>query len=324
MILVTGGAGLIGAELIQQLLADGNRVRAIYNRTQLNIQHENLEQVHCDILDVIALEHAFENIVKLYHCAGLVSFIPADESRLYKVNVEGTANIVNAAVNAGVKKMVHVSSVSAMGRIRQEEEIHEGMYWTAKTSNSIYGHSKYLGEMEVWRGVAEGLEAVVVNPVIVLGPGNWNDGSTKIFKSAYEEFPWYTEGVSGFVDVRDVASVMLQLMESNVSGERFIISSGNHAFRDVYNNIANGFNKKPPHKKVTPFISKLVVMFGKMKQVFNGKPPLITKETAATAMAKVYFNNKKLLEFLPGFTYRPLTDTVDYTCKIFQQKLNMQ
>jgi nucleoside-diphosphate-sugar epimerase len=324
MILVTGGAGLIGTELIQQLLSGGNSVRAIFNKTPLNIHHENLEQVPCDILDVIALEQVFENVEKLYHCAGLVSFIPADEGRLYKINVDGTANIVNAAVNAGVKKMVHVSSVSAMGRIRPGEEIHEGMYWTAKTSNSIYGHSKYLGEMEVWRGIAEGLEAVIVNPVTVLGPGNWNDGSSKIFKSAYEEMPWYTEGINGFVDVRDVASVMLQLMESNVSGERFIISSGNHAFRDVYNHIASGFNKKPPHKKVTPFISKLIVIMGKINHVFNDKSPLITKETAATAMAKVYFNNKKLFSFLPGFTYRPITDTVKYTCNIFQQKLNKQ
>lgn len=323
MILVTGGAGLLGAELIKQLLAEGKKVRAIYNRTNLNIEHENLQQVQVDILDVFALEDVFENIDVLYHCAGLVSFIPADEKQVFKINVEGTANVVNAALNAGVKKMLHVSSVAAMGRIRPDEEIHEGMYWTSKTSNSIYGHSKYLGEMEVWRGIAEGLDAVIINPVIILGPGNWDDGSSKIFKSAYQQFPWYTEGVSGFVDVRDVANVMIRLMESNITSERFIISAGNFPFREVYNKIAKSFGKKQPHKKVTAFLSKLVVASGKVKQMFSGKPPLITSETAATAMAKVYFNNKKLFNFLPGFSYKSLDDTITYSCNIFQQKLNM-
>ncbi|MEO6405267.1 MAG: NAD-dependent epimerase/dehydratase family protein [Ferruginibacter sp.] len=324
MIIVTGAAGLVGNTLTRQLLEQGKKVRALINKTPLEIQHANLEQVYCDILDVIALENAFENADQLYHCAGLVSFLPADEHKLYKLNVEGTANVVNAAVTAGIKKMVHVSSVSAMGRIRQDEEIHEEMQWTKKTSNSTYGHSKYLGEMEVWRGLAEGLDAVIVNPVIILGPGNWNEGSTKIFKSVFEEFPWYTEGVSGFVDVRDVSDAMIQLMESDISAERFIISGGNHAFRQVFNTIAMSFGKKLPHKKATPFISRFVVIVEKIKEIFSGKPPMITKETAATAMAKVYFNNKKLFKFLPAFQYHSLSDTIDYSCNYFQQKLNKQ
>ena len=324
MILVTGAAGLIGTELINQLLQSGKHVLAIYNNTHINIQHPHLQQVQCDILDVVALENTFKNAEQLYHCAGLVSFMPADEQKLYKINVEGTANVVNAALHAGIKKLVHVSSVSAMGRIRQQEEIHEGMMWTPETSNSEYGHSKYLGEMEVWRGIAEGLDAVIVNPVIVLGPGNWNEGSTRIFKSVYNEFPWYTEGVSGFVDVRDVVSAMIQLMNSHISAERFIVSAGNYPYRDLFNGIADCFHKRPPYKKVTPLLSKLVVIRESIKQFFSNKPPLITKETAATAMAKVYFSNKKLLSFIPGFTYRPLHETLSYTCSYLQQKLNKQ
>lgn len=322
MILVTGGAGLVGTALIEKLLRQGEKLRAIYNKTPLSISSPLLEQIHCDILDVMGLEEAFINVQQVYHCAGLVSFFPSDVKRLYKINVEGTANIVNAALYAGVKKMLHVSSVAALGRIRENEVITEQMQWTPATSNSKYGHSKYLGELEVWRGIAEGLDAVIVNPVIVLGPGNWDEGSTKIFKSVYEEFPWYTEGITGFVDVRDVADAMVALMNSDVNEQRFILSGGNHTYREIFNRIAVCFGKKPPHKKVTPFLSKLVVMAAGLKQMVTGKKPLITKETAATAMAKVNFDNSKLLNFLPGFSYRSLQDTIEYTCKIFEQKLN--
>ena len=155
MILVTGGAGLLGTSLIEQLLQQGKTVKAIYNSTPLShFKEHNFQSVHCDLLDVYELEEAMKDVDEIYHCAGLVSFSPKDEQRLYKVNVEATANLVNAAVNAGVRKIVHVSSVAALGRIRPGQMINESMNWTEETSNSKYGHSKYLGELEVWRGVA--------------------------------------------------------------------------------------------------------------------------------------------------------------------------
>lgn len=325
MILVTGGAGLLGHFLIEQLLEQGYRVKAIYNNTALaDFKNPNLVAVQANILDVIALEEAMEDVTEIYHCAGLVSFAPKDKARLYKVNVEGTANIVNAALHAGVKKIVHVSSVAALGRIREGEIITEKMNWSPATSNSKYGQSKYLGEMEIWRGVAEGLQAVVVNPVIILGPANWNDSSTKIFKSAYEEFAWFTNGTTGFVDVRDVASAMITLMQSNISNERFIVSAENVTYREVLNKIAKAFDKKPPYKKVTPLLAKMVWRWEALKSYFTGKAPLVTKETTKTAMAKVQFDNSKFLQFLPGFSYHSLDDTINYTCKILQQKVNKQ
>ncbi|MEO5941902.1 MAG: NAD-dependent epimerase/dehydratase family protein [Ferruginibacter sp.] len=325
MILVTGSAGLLGTALIENLLARGKKVKAIYNKTTLaDFKDSNLIAVQADILDVIALEEVMEGVTEIYHCAGLVSFLPGDEAKLYKINVEGTANIVNAALSAGVKKIIHVSSVAALGRIRENEVITEKMQWSPATSNSKYGHSKYLGEMEIWRGVAEGLNAVVVNPVIILGPGDWNDGSTKIFKSAYEEFAWYTEGTTGFVDSRDVAAAMIALMESDISSERFILSAENVTYQSVFNMMAKAFNKKPPHKKVTPFIAKIVWRMEALKSFFTVAQPLITKETAATALAKVNFDNSKLLKFLPNFKYHSLEETINYTCKALQQKINKQ
>lgn len=316
MVLVTGGAGLVGKELITQLLANGKQVRAVYNQTPLvPAARHGLETMHCNILDVVQLEAAMKGIEEVYHCAAIVSFNPKQKAALFKINVEGTANIVNAALDAGVKKMVYVSSVAALGRIRQNEPITELMNWTAETSNSAYGQSKYLAEMEVWRGIAEGLDAVMVNPTIILGAGNWNEGSTKIFQNVYNEFPWYADGTTGFVDVKDVAKAMILLMESNISGHRFILSAANSTYKEVLYMMAEGFGKKPPHKKVTPFIAEMVWRLEAVKSWFTKSDPLITRETAKTALTRAQFDNSKLLKFLPGFSYTPLPDTVLRVCR---------
>ena len=323
MILVTGGAGLLGKELITQLLQAGKEVRAIYNKTMLaQFQDDNLQQFQCDILDVIGLEEAMKDVDQVYHCAATVTFNPKRKQEMFKINIEGTANVVNAALDAGVKKMVYVSSVAALGRIRENELINETMKWTEETSNSAYGQSKYLAEMQVWRGIGEGLNAVMVNPVIILGPGDWNSGSSKMFKTVYDGFPWYTNGTSGFVDVKDVAKAMIELMNSNISAERFIISAENKSYADVFNLIAKVFNKKPPHKQVTPVLAKIVWRLEAIKSLFTGKEPLITKETTATALAKVNFDNSKLKRFLPGFEYRKIEETITDTCLALQQKIN--
>lgn len=324
MILVTGGTGLLGKELITQLLNEGKLVRAIYNRSALgDFKSQNLQQFQCDILDVVGLEEAMKGVEQVYHCAAIVSFNPKRRQEMFKINIEGTANVVNAALDAGVKKMVYVSSVAALGRIRESEAINETMNWTEETSNSSYGQSKYLAEMQVWRGIGEGLNAVMVNPVIILGPGDWNSGSSQIFKSVFEEFPWYATGTTGFVDVRDVVKAMTQLMNSDISAERFIISAENRTYSEVFNLMAKAFDKKPPHKKVTKTLTKIVWRLEAVKSFFTGKDPLITKETAATALAKVNFDNSKLAKFLPGFKYRKIEDSIADTCLALQQKLNI-
>ncbi len=323
MVLVTGGAGLLGKELITQLLNEGNQVRAIYNKTPLiDFNSDDLQQFKCDILDVVGLEEAMIGVEQVYHCAAVVTFNPKRKQQMFKINIEGTANVVNAALDAGVKKMVYVSSVAALGRIRENELINETMNWTEETSNSSYGQSKYLAEMQVWRGIGEGLDAVMVNPVVILGPGDWNGGSSQIFKTVYDEFPWSATGTTGFVDVRDVVKAMIQLMNSDISSERFIVSAENRSYAELFNLIAKAFGKKPPHKMVTRALAKIVWRLEAIKSYFTGKDPLITKETAATALAKVNFDNSKLKKFLPGFTYRTIEETVADTCYAIQQKLN--
>jgi dihydroflavonol-4-reductase len=320
MILVTGGAGLLGRELIQQLLAKGEMVKAIYNRTSIDISHKNLTTPACDILDVVELEAVLKNVTHVYHCAGLVSFAPSDIDKLISINVNGTANIVNACLTANVQKLIHVSSVAALGRLRPEQEINETMQWTEETSNSKYGQSKYLGEMEVWRGVAEGLKANVVCPSIILGCGNWEDGSSKLFKTAYDNFNWYSNGITGFVNVADVAKTMIMLMEANIENERFIVSAENKSYKDVLHTIAKYFNKKPASKEVTPFWAGIAWRAAAVQSLFTGTKPLITKETAHTSLTKVYFNNNKLLQALPAFSYRKIEESIQHICEAFQKK----
>jgi len=322
MILVTGGTGLLGASLIKQLIAGGETVRALY-RSSIP-QFPGSDRVHWvkgDILDIISLEEAMPGIELVYHCAAIVSFHPSRKADMHRVNVQGTANVVNTCLDAGVKKLLFVSSVAALGRIRENEPIHEGMNWTPESSNSEYGKTKYLAETEVWRGMAEGLSVAIVNPVIILGAGNWNTGSSKIFHSAYHEFPWYTEGSSGFVDVEDVAKAMILLMKSDLTARRFILSAENRTYRDVFNLIAHCFHKKPPHRKVSKWISELVWRWEAVKARFTGVDPLLTRETAATARAKVEFDNKSFLMAFPEFRYTPLEKSIERICHEYETAL---
>lgn len=322
-ILVTGASGLVGLELVKQLLDKGYSVIAIYNSTPVLLRHVNLEIQQIDILDVVALHDLMESVSHVYHCAGFVSFDKNDRDALFKVNIDGTANIVNACIDCGVEKLVHVSSVSALGRIRQGEILNEKMYWTEETSNSLYGKSKYLGELEVWRGIGEGLNAVIVNPSIIFGGDDWDSGSSSIFKTAFNEFPWYTEGVSGFVDVSDVAQVMILLMEREISNQRFILNGDNVSYRDIFTMIAINFHKKPPHKKVTPLLSEIVWRMEGLKSFFTGKKHLLTKETAHTAQTKVYFDNSKILKALPGFQFAKIEETIARTCALMKDKYHL-
>ncbi len=303
---------------MRQLIERGASVKAIYRSTPSTLltQEENnqIEWLEGDILDVSLLNSALRDVDQVYHAAAIVSFHPARRKELFRINIEGTANVINAAIEQRVKKLVHVSSVSAMGRLRNDFPVNETMYWTEETSNSKYGQSKYLSELEVWRGIAEGLNAVIVNPTVILGPGDWSNGSSKIFKSAYEEFPWYTEGSGGFVDVRDVVNAMILLMESEIHSERFIVSAENRSYKEIFSLIAAKFGKRPPHKKVSSFLTSLVWRAEWMKSLFGNREPLLTRETAATARVKVDFDNTKLKNFLPTFKYITVEQSIADSC----------
>ncbi len=323
MILVTGGAGLLGHTLINKLLEQNKKVVAITNNSTITIAHPNLTILQVDILDVCALDEVMQNISTVYHCAGLVSFNPADEKKLFSINVEGTANVVNAALQNAVKKLVHVSSVAALAKYTNGQFIDEKSEWNAESNSSKYGYSKYLAELEVWRAHAEGLPVVVVNPSIILGAGNWLQGSTRLFKTVYDEFAYYTEGSTGFVDVEDVASIMIQLMDSDVDGEKFIVTAVNTTYKNIFTLIANGFNKKNPSKKVSALLAAIAWRLAAIKSKFKGEPPLITRETAQSSLSTVQYNNNKLFSYLPNFTYKNIDESISHICKKFKDIYNL-
>lgn len=322
MILVTGGTGFLGSYLLRALVKAGKPVRALYRRqipAHLQDIQAHINWFQGDVLDVIALEEAMQDITQVYHCAAVVSFQPAEHRHMMQVNVEGTANVVNLALDAGVQKLVHVSSVAALGRAKDDVAIDENNEWQESRNDSRYAVSKYRSEMEVWRGVAEGLPAAIVNPSIILGSGFWHDGSGALFKNAWKEFPFYTRGINGYVDVADVVQVMCALMDSDVSGQRYILSSENWSYERLFTEMATHLHKKPPHINVQPWQAELVWRMEKLKGRFAKSKPLVTKETARTAQMKIYYNNSKILAALPAFRFTPLEQTIARVCNDFLQ-----
>ena len=326
-VLVTGGTGFIGAYIIKALVEKGYPVRAIRRSNKLPFfispqVLDKVEWVTSDVLDVISLDEAMNNVEAVIHSAALVSFLKTERRQMYNTNVDGTANIVNLALDNGVKKLVHISSISALGRTFAGEHVTEEKKWTTSKLNSHYGISKYKAEMEVWRGMGEGLDAVIINPSTVLGFGNWHDSSCAIFKNMYKGFPWFTTGVNGFVDVEDVAKLAVLLMESNITEERFIINHENWEFRKLFNVMADGFGRKHPSWEATPFLSGIAWRLEKIKSALKGSKPLITKETALIALSKTYWENDKILKAMPGFSFTSLESCITKACKNYVDAVN--
>jgi dihydroflavonol-4-reductase len=319
-VLVTGGTGFLGSYIIKLLVEKGYAVRAIRRSNKLpfyiptNI-FDRVEWVDGDMLDVISLQDSMDNVDAVIHAAAIVSFVKKDRKEMYRVNVEGTANMVNMALEKNVKRFIHISSVAALGRMANGGHINEEKKWEENKINTHYAKSKYKAELEVWRGISEGLHAVILNPSTMLGYGDWNSSSCIIFKNVYEKFKWYSPGVNGFVDIEDVARAALLFMESNITEERFIINGNNWPFKKLLDTIADDFGKPRPSKEVTPALTAIAWRMEKLKSIFSGKKPLLTKESARVAHSKTYFDNDKLRKAFPGFSFTPLEQTIKKACE---------
>jgi dihydroflavonol-4-reductase len=325
MILVTGGTGFLGSYIIKHLVEKGYPVRAIRRNNKPDSYRvpfwipkeifDKVEWVEGDVLDVVALEEAMEGIDTVIHSAAVVSFIKKERPNMYQVNVEGTANVVNMMLEKNIRRLVHVSSVAALGRSASGGHVNEEKKWEESKVNTHYAKSKYKAELQVWRGTAEGLEAVIVNPSTILGYGDWNTGSCAIFKNVFEEFKWYVSGVNGFVDVEDVAKVVVLLMESKINEQRYIVNGDTWPFKKLQETIADEFGKKRPPRLTTPFLMNIGWRLEKIKSILTGKKPLLTKESARVAQSQTWFENDKLLKALPGFSFTTLEETIKNACK---------
>jgi nucleoside-diphosphate-sugar epimerase len=320
MVLVTGGTGFLGSYIIKNLLEKGFSVRAIRRSNKLPFWiskeiFDKVEWIEGDVLDVVALEEAMEGVDTVIHSAAVVSFVKKERKNMYQVNVEGTANVVNMMLEKNVRRLVHISSVAALGRTADGGHVNEEKKWEETKVNTHYGRSKNKAELHVWRGMGEGLEAVILNPSTILGYGDWNNGSCAIFKNVFNEFKWFISGINGFVDVEDVAKVTVQLMESNISEQRFIINGDNWPFKRIQETIADGFGKKHPTRQTTAFLLNMAWRMEKLKSILTGKKPLLTKESARVAQSQTLFENDKILKALPGFSFTPLEETIKRACE---------
>lgn len=321
-VLITGGTGFLGGYIIQELVQKGYAVRAIRRNNKFpffipkNI-FEKVEWVHGDVLDAIALQDAIEGTDVVIHAAAKVSFVSDGREEMFKTNIEGTANMVNIAIEKNIRRFIHVSSVASLGRTKNGETVNEQQPWEKHKLNTNYALSKYSGEMEAWRAIGEGLDAVIVNPSTIIGYGDWNTSSCAIFKSVYEEFPWYTQGINGFVDVKDVARAIVLLCESNISGERFILNGENCSFQKLFNSIADGFNKKHPSKRATPLLGEMAWRLEKLRSLFTHRQSILTRESARIAQSKTCFDNSKIKKHLAGFDFTPLPQTIQQACESY-------
>ena len=326
-IFITGGTGFLGSYLIKELIEKNYDVRAIRRNGKLPSYiskeiFDKVEWVDGDILDVISLEEAMEGMDSVIHAAAIVSFGKKDREPMYQVNVEGTANVVNIALEKNIKRLVHISSVAALGRTANGGSVNEEKKWEESKVNTHYAKSKYKAELEVWRGISEGLNGVILNPSTFLGYGDWNNGSCAIFKNVYEEFKWYTPGINGFVDVQDAARATIALMETDITEQRYIINGDNWAFKKLQDTIALNMGKKKPTRPTTPFLMNIAWRMEKVKSFFSGKKPFLTKDSARVAQSKTYFENDKLLKALPGFSFTPLEQTITEASKKYLNGLS--
>ncbi len=315
MLLITGASGFVGQHLVQLLSAQGGReIRALYHRRAPDDRLQRLPGVHwvqCDLLDVFSVTGVMQGVHEVYHCAAVISFHPGMKEEMMQVNITGTTHVVNAALEAQVRKLVFISSVAALGRNIQGREITEEVQWEEGGYNSAYAQSKYYAEMEVWRAVAEGLNAAVLNPGIILGEGgDWDVGSARLMKLVYDEFPFYTRGINGWVDVRDVVKAASMLMESDISAERFILCAGNFSYKQIFTLMAEALGRRPPRYAATSFMTGLVWRWNMIRSLFSATGVTITKETARTAGQVCYYNNEKLTRFFPDFHYTELPETI--------------
>jgi dihydroflavonol-4-reductase len=317
-ILLIGATGLLGSHLVRALLAEGHTNLRALRRTTSDLTQiadiaDQIEWVEGDILDVFSLEDAMQGVEKVYHCAAMISYQPRDAAPMRKVNVEGTANVVNSALEKGVKRLIYVSSIAAIGENKKEkanQPITEKTTWERSPHNSDYSISKYLAEQEVWRAAAEGLEVAIVNPSIILGYGDWRESSTTLFRQVWKGLKFYPVGTTGYVDVKDVARFMVLLLESAIVEERYILNGANLRFQDFFNQVADALHKKRPTYAVRPWLANVAWRIGGIYAFLTGNAPMLTQATAYTSAQKRCYDNSKSLNAFSEFAYTPIEETI--------------
>lgn len=335
MILVTGGTGLVGSHLLYHLTQINDHIKAIYRTDEkrdyikkifsyytsdIETYFNKIEWVKADITDIPALEKAFVNVTQVYHCAANLSFNPKEYQKAKETNHTGTANIVNLCLAHNISKLCHVSSIATLDETNKRL-INETAEWTPeKNKHNIYAITKYNAELEVWRGTQEGLNAVIVNPSVIIGPGFWNEGSGKMFNMIHKGFNFYTQGSIGAIDVNDVVKSMIQLTQSNISGERFILSAENISYRNLIKIISSNVKTKKLPKKVSERLLYCYFIFDKLKAFLRISERQFFKANMKTLFKELAYDNTKIVNTI-NFTFSTLDKSISQTAQLFLRDL---
>ncbi|HAP01025.1 MAG TPA: 3-beta hydroxysteroid dehydrogenase [Bacteroidetes bacterium] len=318
-VLVTGGTGFLGQHILKRLLKEGLEIRAIYrvkkNSILTDSEHSRIDWVKGDVLDIFSLEEAMKDCDTVIHGAALVSFFKKDELQMMKVNIEGTANVVNECLSSGVKKLLHISSVASLGRNKSGELISEKHKWEDSKLNTRYALSKYKSEMEIWRGVAEGLNAVVICPTMIFGTGDWNENTCRLFTNVENGLKGYPTGTNGMTDARDVAEIAIQLLKSEIVNERFVICGTNKTYKDFFSDVADRLNKPRPSIKVSPAVANVGARVLSLLRLF-GKTPVVSVESARVASNHFLYDGSAVASRL-NFKYTDFSKTIEWICDEF-------
>lgn len=313
MVVITGASGLLGTILIDQFVSRNIAVKALYRRT-IPVQQNNVEWINADVRDVNRLTEIFRGATCVIHAAALVSFANRHKKKLTEVNVGGTANVVNACLNAEVKRLVHVSSVAALGKSPQQNLVSEESPWPGESTPSNYGLTKYLAELEVFRGEAEGLSVAVVNPSVVLTPANHQRSSGVIFQYIKNGGRFYTDGNINYVDARDVSEAIFRLYENKTLGGRYILNGGTLPWKSFFFEVATRFGTRPPSIRIPAGVTLFAASFEWLRSLIMGGDPLVTREAANLARQPASYSNSKAVNQL-AMTFRDLKTTLDWCCK---------
>jgi dihydroflavonol-4-reductase len=323
MIAVTGANGLLGNFIIRKLIEQNESVLAIKRAnsdiSMLSDIENKITWRDADILDPVSLREAFEKVTHVIHTAAIVSFNPRRATEVLDVNVRGTRNVVNACLELGIKRLVHVSSVAALGRQKGQTNIDENNKWVGNALNTVYAESKYASELEVFRGQEEGLSSVILNPSAILAPANWERSSAQIFKYSWDEKPFITEGFINYVDARDVSSIACQLLHHEIEGERFIVSAGNISYDNFFKKTAKQFNKKPPHIKLGKTSLKILARIESFRTLFTSAEPIMTLERARLSGSEFLYESKKIKNLL-HFEFQSIDATLQWCCEYYIRK----
>jgi dihydroflavonol-4-reductase len=325
---VTGATGIMGSHVALALArrglpviagkrkgSDTEKTRRLFSYYKADALFDNIKWVDIDLLDIFSLEEALQGVETVYHCAGLVSFSKKHRKQLKDVNEKGTRHIVNTCLHLNIPALCHVSSVATLNNHDPGKTITENVFWKRSGKESDYAISKYNAEREVWRGIHEGLNAVIVNPAVILAAGFWEQSSSRIFTTCYKGNLFYTKGTTGYVSAVDVAEIMIRLVEQKKFGERFVLAENNYSYQEIFSRLSRNFNRRAPFIHAGPFILHSGHLVESILALFR-RTPTLTRALIHSALNRQRFDASKVKQTL-GYTFQSVPLVLDEICEAY-------